>query len=351
MIATLQRAAAAIVLTACLSLQGMGQSASTGRALRSTPPRAAEANQAAIREQLAAGDAIDAFPLLERTFRETEDLTGPLQTEAERAIEALTPELRERLEQQIATRAHEDLTAALTGGDDLQLALALRQYGWTRSGAAGWLAAGLRARDKARWQTAEAAGRRVLAHRAATPAQRASAMLLSVESLLQSGNAAAANEIWEHSKASLGDVPVPQAGRAKPLAVLVAEQLQDAGDQPSASPGAETLPVLVARWQRDLRPTAPVSEGLSLLAKPFRAHGAISFPVQQPVVAGNTVLVRTIDQLIACDLTTGEKQWRAACPSSRACRITRLCSKTRCIARRSSIPSGAASRSTPFSRH
>lgn len=105
MIATLQRAAAAIVLTACLSLQGMGQSASTGRALCSTPPRAAEANQAAIREQLAAGDAIDAFPLLERTFRETEDLTGPLQTEAERAIEALTPELRERLEQQIATRA------------------------------------------------------------------------------------------------------------------------------------------------------------------------------------------------------------------------------------------------------
>lgn len=314
MIAKLQRAAAAIVLMAGLSLEGLGQSASTGRALRSTPPRAAEANQATIREQLAAGDAIDAFPLLERTFRETDDLSGPLQTEAEQAIAALTPELRERLEQQVAARAREILTAALTTGDELQLGLALRQYGWTRSGAAGWLAAGLRARDMSRWQTAEAAGRRVLAHRAATPAQRASGLLLTVESLLQNGETAAANEIWELSKASLGTVPVSQAGRAKPLAALVAEQFQAVGDRPAATAGAETLPVLVARWQRDLRPTAPVSEGLSLLAKPFRAHGAISFPVQQPVVAGNTVLVRTIDQLIACDLTTGEKRWRAALP-------------------------------------
>lgn len=316
MIAKLQRAAVAVVLVVGLSLEVVGQSASTGRALRSAPPRAAAENQAVVREQLAAGNAIDAFPLLERILRDTDDLSGPLQTEAERAIAALPLELHERLEQQMAPRAQDVLTAALTGGDEPQLALALRQYGWTRAGAAGWLAAGLRARDTARWQTAEAAGRRVLAHRAATPTQRASALLLTVESLLQSGKIASATRIWDDSKASLGNVPVRQAGRARPLEDLITEQFRPAGElvSESTSTSEETLPVLVARWQRDLRPSAPVSEGLALLAKPFRAHGAISFPVQQPVVAGNAVLLRTIDQVIACDLTTGEKLWRAALP-------------------------------------
>lgn len=311
---TLQRLTAAVLVAAGLSLSTWGQSASTGRALRSTPPRGIEANQAAVREHLTAGDVVGAFPLLEQLLRETDDLAGPLQGEAERTIAGLSPEERALLETQVLRRGRGVLAAALAGGDELQLARALREFGWTRDGAAGWLAAGLRARDKGLWRAAEAAARRVLAHPAATPAQQASAMLLAVDALVASGDSQTAATLWERYAATSGKTPVRQAGSVRPLAELIAERLSDPESAPVLAENSASLPVLVARWQRELRPTAPVSEGLSLLAKPFRAHGAISFPVQQPVVAGNTVFVRTIDQLLACDLTTGEKRWRAAQP-------------------------------------
>ena len=309
-----RRGVVAVLLVLCPATHLVAQSSSASRVLRTTSLRTAAAAQVTATQALQDGNYVETLSVFDALLQSADEHVGPLQTEIELRLTSISSDERARIEQQVRPAAEAALAAALASDDDQSLSQFLKRYGWTGMGASGWLARAARARDRAEWQQLSACGLRVLENAAATPAQRAQGLLCAIDGSLRSGGSDVALRLWAQWERSCRATQVRYAGAEVLLSDVIEPRLASLNTTAHNVADQDNTPALLARWERPLRPEGVIRDELARLARTARADGAVSFPALQPVVAGNVVVVRALDQLVACDIETGRELWHLVHP-------------------------------------
>ena len=182
-------------------------------------------------------------------------------------------------------------------------------------------------RDASQHESAAAAWARVAEHPRATTTQRTAARLARIESLVAASRSEEAARVCS---AALNDDLAPAialAGRnIAPREWLVARQreLNEAFAaregtplHPNADlnpPNADPSPALQPIWSRLTPPAADLAKTVIDTQRYFRGQGVVSSLAMRPLVVGQVVLARTMEHLIALDVTTGEPVWKEPVP-------------------------------------
>lgn len=166
--------------------------------------------------------------------------------------------------------------------------------------------------DSGRHQQAAAAWQSIIRHPRATAAQQMSARVAHIESLLMGGQLAAAEAafkepVWndfEGTIAIAGKKIVPRQWVAQRLEVVRQKKPTKAGLVEQGRPALQPV------WSREVPLiNNDLQKSVDQVRRYYREEGIVSSPVVRPVVIGNLVLMRTMQELMAFDALSGEPLW------------------------------------------
>jgi outer membrane protein assembly factor BamB/tetratricopeptide (TPR) repeat protein len=253
-----------------------------------------------------------------------------VKAEAQKLIGDLPPEGRKAYELQFGTKANQLLSAAATAGDIATIEQVSRLYFHTQAGYQATMILGRHFLDHAQPMAAAMCFERL---RKAPAAQEAFEPTLSV--LLAASYArghaseqalAVLNENDSGAAVRLGGKTVrPFAeGDDKRIAWLQAEagraESKHSSDEakdwtlargnPTRNPKSDgDVPLLTPRWRTSTTNQPVMEKALRAIRQRFVEQGLARLPAMQPLAVGNHVLMRTANELLAVDFTTGKIVW------------------------------------------
>jgi outer membrane protein assembly factor BamB/tetratricopeptide (TPR) repeat protein len=256
-----------------------------------------------------------------------------VKAEAQKLIGDLPPEGRKAYELQFGTKANQLLSAAATAGDIATIEQVSRLYFHTQAGYQATMILGRHFLDHAQPMAAAMCFERL---RKAPAAQEAFEPMLSVllaTSYLR-GHApiekaiAVLNENDSAATVRLGGKTVRLFAEGdgkddKKVAWLQAEARPDrkqpsdeskdwalARGNPTRNPeSAGDVPLLTPRWRTSTTNQPVMEKALRGIRDRFVEQGLARLPAMQPLAVGNLVLMRTANELLAVDFTTGKIVW------------------------------------------
>ena len=240
--------------------------------------------------------------------------------EAWRLAKRLPDEVRARLEADLDRAAREAWAIVRTRDSREEIAAFAVRHRFSVSGLEALRTLAAARRDTSQHESAAAAWARVAEHPRATRTQRTAARLARIESLVA---ATRLEEAVRVCSAALNDDLAPAialAGRnISPREWLVARQRElnealAARDGSLLPPNADPSPALQPNWSRLTPPAANLRQPVIDTQRYFRGQGVVSSLAMRPLVVGQVVLARTMEQLIALDLATGESIWKEPVP-------------------------------------
>ena len=178
--------------------------------------------------------------------------------------------------------------------------------------------------DMGRFEQAAAAWQIVSRHPRTTATQRTIVLTARIESLRLSGRLDLAEQVAGTPDWNVDDESILIAGRQVKPRQWVSSRLR-ANRQKSPSVALADprgpLPALQSLWSRDVATAGALQGTVGQVQNYYRNQGIVSFPVVRPVVAGKAVLIRTMQDLLAFNVATGEPLWNV--PNQEYARISR----------------------------
>ena len=278
----------------------------------------------AARQSLDASDFGSATVMLQRIMQADEESFVAIPghatfvTAREQAMKISTrlpEELRARFEADVDRSAREARIAAKHIGSAEAVAAFATRYRASLSGLEALQLLAATHRDSGRHDQAAIAWQAVAGHPRATKAQRAIAGIASIESLLATGKVNAAEQTARDPRWGTGDGTVLVAGKGVVPKEWIARRLREARQAQSqkALPAGESvvsvLPALQPVWSRETSTVVELQETVTQIQRYFREQGVVSSHAIRPVIAGNIVMTRTMLELVAFDVASGEQLW------------------------------------------
>ncbi len=239
----------------------------------------------------------------------------------------LPDEVRSRLEADLDRAAGDEWVIVRAGGLRDEIAAFAIRHRFAVFGLEALRTLAAARRDASQHESAAAAWARVAEHPRATTIQRTAARLARIESLVAATRHEEAARVC--SDALNGELApaIVLAGRSvSPREWLVARQrdlneaLAARDSLPFAPNGklkgsnADPSPALQSSWSRQTPPAADLAQSVIDTQRYFRGQGVVSSLAMRPLVVGPVVLARTMEHLIALDVSTGEPIWKEPVP-------------------------------------
>ena len=276
-----------------------------------------------IRQSIERKDYLAAIPLMERVLSEPDSFV-PSSTSAEvsthvevwRLLESVPAEIRQRFDDSRRIAARRSWEESRTGGM-AAVRLFLQQYSDSPWGVDAWWWIGRYEHDHGRFRQAAAAFERSAGHSKATLLQRAMGLLAGMESLLEANRLEDVSPLQSGLSALDGSLVIElggtsttleQALNAPPFNAATKGTVEKFPDRSSTIADWRQLrPVLLPLWKQEL--TAPFRASLEGLEQRQRDQGIRPIPIVRPMILGQQVLVRTLDEVQSFDLSTGKPRW------------------------------------------
>lgn len=179
----------------------------------------------------------------------------------------------------------------------------------------------LRDRDRGSWNYAAAAFEELSQRLSEGSPRKPITGLLLIESLRSAGRTADAREVFERLDGSWQNQPLPWRGNQRAARDIVSEQWSellktDSSDRSGASDESSwaIAPASRAVWTVDIALPQSLAEPLSEFAAAYRREGVLPLPSAQPLIVGDNVVLRTVNELLSIRIRDGQIAWRVAQP-------------------------------------
>lgn len=226
----------------------------------------------------------------------------PAQLAAIQLLERLPVERRERVSKDLGMLGDEAWRAAHDAGRDPVIQVACRY----RSSPAGLEALSRIAaayRDEGRHQQAAMAWLAVSRHPLIATDRRARAVLAGIDSLVIAG---AWDDADRFARLLEDDIPVRIAGRPVSTHDWIARRLQG---RPNTTARPPSRPAFQPDWNRPATISSELDQAVLQIQHYYREQGIVSSSMLRPVVTKDLVLLRTMQDLQAIDLKSGQPRW------------------------------------------
>ena len=274
------------------------------------------------REAIQRKDFLVAMPLLERVLTEPNSFV-PIDNmtevaaheEAHRLLIQMPPDLRQRLNEPrrlAASRSWETLRVA----DPIAVEKFVEQFGDLPIGidALWWIA--LSHRDHHRNELAAATFLRVSNNSHANQLQRAHALVAAYESLIDARQIVHATRVLEQLKSFDPKQTLRLRGESQTLGEWISSHRPD-GQSADSKTNIATVstaeeerllrPVLTPVWKQPL--SLPLDSLIATREQKQREQGVKPISILRPLVTRDLVIVRSLDEIAAVDLASGEPRW------------------------------------------
>lgn len=278
------------------------------------------------RKSVDSGDFGAAAVLLQRILNTDDEsfvaLSGqstliPARDQAAQWAARLPEESRVRFDADYDRSAREAWAAAVQAGSAESIAAFAKRYRASLPGleALRWLAASHR--DAGRHEQAAMAWLAVAGHSRATTGQRAIAGVAHIESLLAAGRLDAAEKAARDSQwiaTGIGETVLIAGKRVVPREwiarrLTAARQAQPLDQSRVAESPSSARPALQPVWSRNTSTVVGLQKSVARIQRYYRDQGVVSSPAIRPVITGKIVLTRTMQELSAFDVASGEHLW------------------------------------------
>lgn len=279
-----------------------------------------------IRQSIARGDHAAVLPLIERVLSEPDTYVPgsnssdvPSHAEIWRILRTLPGELRQSFEEArrpVAKRAWEE--ARLSGPDAVRVFLS--QFSDSPFCIDAWWWIGCHERDHGRYRYAAAAFERASRQEQISGEHRVAALVAALDCCaainLETEMARLKSMLSRHD----GDMPLKIAGNSIRLKEYLAasrfESIRSAESpavveiESSAEEWKKIRPVFLPIWKQEF--VAPLRANLETLEQQQRDQGIRPVLIARPLVVGQSVIVRALNEIRSFDLASGQPQWSIA---------------------------------------
>ena len=279
-----------------------------------------------IRQSVERKEFLKALPLIDQVLTDPDSfvlIDGATEVsareEVQRLLKQMPAEIRQRFEEQRRVSARIAWDRAKAAGIT-EVGAFLSQYADTTLAADAWWWIGCYERDLGRFELAASAFRKVVSHSKATELQRALALIASMET---KPDEKYLHESLNPTRLLSGmnrNMSVVIAGRSQNLGDWLTERPLNNNHSDSDSPRADQ-PSSTAEWRRD-RPvllptwkqefTVVLRANLETVEQKQRDQGIRPIPMIRPMIVGQQVIVRTLDEIKSFDFNTGHPKWAIA---------------------------------------
>lgn len=274
----------------------------------------------AARKHLDGSDFGQAVALLRRVL-EAEDETYSLlpgrntvvsnREQAAQLVSRLPDDVRLRLQTELDLAAREASLIARQDGSAEAMAAFANRYRASHLGLEALRLVAANERDGAHHAQALVAWQAVLRHPLLSGSQRASATVALFESLLAAGELPAAEQLMRDLPSQVTTATV--AGKMIDVREWGRRRIDQAKSVSPIGTASELagsqLPSLRPNWTHSLSSVNELQRNIALVRRYYRDQGVVSSTLLRPLVVGNLVLTRSMQDLAACDLQTGEQVW------------------------------------------
>ncbi len=233
--------------------------------------------------------------------------------QAGQLIAKLPVDVRQRLEADLDRIAQDSWQTTKQTPSSEAVSAFLNRYRMTSLGLEALRLSAANDRDAGRHRLAAVGWQAVRRHPLATKTQQTNAVLALFDTLLSAGDLQSAEQlIAEFKLSSVGTTMI--AGKEVNPSDWMQSRLRDRQRTlPAATLTISTLhpplPAPTPVWTKSLATIPELQKAGSLIQRFYRDQGVISSPVLRPVIVGNMVLTRSMQELVACDIKTGEQIW------------------------------------------
>ncbi|HEY4259497.1 MAG TPA: hypothetical protein VGM98_05040, partial [Schlesneria sp.] len=223
----------------------------------------------------------------------------------------LPAEVRQRLEADLDRIAQESWQTTKQTPSSEALSPFLNRYRMTSLGLEAFRLSAANDRDAGHHRLAAVGWQAVRRHPLATNQQQTNAVLALFDTLLSAGDLQSAERLAAEFK-SVSTTII--AGKEVHPTEWMQSRLRERQRMQPASVVMESssdprLPAPTPVWTHSLALIPELQKTGSLIQRFYRDQGVISSPVLRPVIVGNMVLSRSMQELIAFDIKTGEQLW------------------------------------------
>ena len=280
-----------------------------------------------IRQSVERKEYLKALPLMEQVLSEPNSFVPfgdatevSAHEEVWRLLKQMPAEIRQRFDEQRRVSAKVAWEQARSAGIN-EVGGFLSQYADTTLAVDAWWWIACYERDHGRFHQAAAAFSRVSSHAKATERQRAMSLIASMKTYPDEKFLDVSVAARRQLSGVDANLKVVIAGRSQNLGEWLAEHPNDRSpaafdtppraDRPvSADEWRQSRPVLLPTWKQEF--TVPQRANLDKLEQKQRDQGIKPVPMIRPMVVGQHVIVRALDEIKAFDLVTGNPQWTIA---------------------------------------
>jgi len=245
---------------------------------------------------------------------------GPVVPSRNRALQLsqrLPADLRTRLEADLDRTARAIWTTLSLNGSNEEIVGFANTHRTTLSGLEALQRLAATDRDAGRHELAAVGFSHLVDHPRSNQALRTTAVLARITSLLAIERRGEAQETAiKHADLLNTKTPLTIGGRSVIPSQRVAEQLHESNREgredaiPNSTIDASLrLPGLKPVWSTEMGAVAEIQKAIPGIQRYFREQGVVSSLAIRPVVAGNVVLARSMEDVSAYDVKTGEKLW------------------------------------------
>lgn len=272
------------------------------------------------RKCLDSGDFSQAIVLLRRILEADEDTfsaTSDLQTlvssreQSAQLMRRLPENMRLSFQADVDRLARDAWLIAKQDGSAEAIAAFANRYRASQQGLEALRFVAADERDRAHHAQAALAWQAVLRHPLLSASQRTAGMVALFESTLLAGQLPAAEQLIRDLPAQVTTMTV--GGQSVNLREWMRRRLGEvnsvAANDANGEGTAAQLPALRPTWTRDLPTVNELQRSMASVRRYYRDHGVVSSSMLRPLVVGNLILTRTMQDLVACDLQTGEQVW------------------------------------------
>ncbi len=225
----------------------------------------------------------------------------------------LPVEVRQRLEVELDRIAQESWQTTKQAPSSAALGAFLNRYRMTGLGLEALRLTAANDRDAGRHRLAAVGWQAVRRHPLATKQQQTNAALALFDTLLSAGDLQSAEQLAVDLKLSSVSNTMIAGKEVNPTEWMQSRLRERQQMRPASaltvSSSDPRLPAPVPVWTRSLATIPEFQKAGSLIQRFYRDQGVISSPVLRPVIFGNIVLTRSMQELVACDIKTGEQIW------------------------------------------
>ena len=254
------------------------------------------------------------------SFVVTGSATVLARDEAWRLTKRLPDDIRLLVEADLDRTAGDAWTVVRAGGSRDEIAAFADRYRFSIPGVEALLTLAAVHRDNSQHESAASAWARVAEHPRATKTQQTSARLARIDALMAATRFEEAARVCNRV---LNEDLAPNIALASrdisPREWLTTKQRElnealTARTDSRHRVDADPSPALQPSWSRLTPPAADLAKNVADTQRYFRGQGVVSSVAMRPLVVGSVVLARTMEHLIALDLSTGEPIWREPHP-------------------------------------